>query len=339
MAPQNRAAYLDAVGTPLVVRDAPYTAPAKDQVTILNHALAINPVDVGMQMLGILITEWPYILGCDIAGVVHEIGSEVTQFKPGDRVFAFVTGMEHQHPTSAFQLYTNAFQDRVTKIPDSLSFEAASVLPLAVATAASALFQTKYLGLEAPTLEAQQKEEYVLIWSGSSSVGATAIQFARNAGYRVITTASPHNEKFCQDLGAEKVFDYHTESIVEDVAAYLEGKQVAGIMDGTIHDWVLEKNIQIARKVKGKKRIASVNPPASGEHDGGVTVVGVADHFQGEIELCKKVFGDFLPQALANGSFRAKPDPQVVGKGLENLQAACDKLKAGVSATKIVVSL
>lgn len=53
----------------------------------------------------------------------------------------------------------------------------------------------------------------------------------------------------------------------------------------------------------------------------------------------RAIWRDFLPQALARGSFLAKPDPLVVGEGLESLQAACDRARAGVSAQKVVVVL
>ena len=55
--------------------------------------------------------------------------------------------------------------------------------------------------------------------------------------------------------------------------------------------------------------------------------------------ISKAIYQDYLPTALANGSFKPRPIPTVVGKGLEELQRGLDKLKAGVSATKLVVTL
>lgn len=56
-------------------------------------------------------------------------------------------------------------------------------------------------------------------------------------------------------------------------------------------------------------------------------------------DVSKAVYQDYLPQALKDGSFRPAPKATVVGKGLESLQGGLDKLKEGVSATKLVVSL
>lgn len=63
-----------------------------------------------------------------------------------------------------------------------------------------------------------------------------------------------------------------------------------------------------------------------------------AIHIQ-EPEVAKAVWGKYVPQALANGSLQCKPDPLVVGKGLEDVQAALNKHKQGVSGKKFVVTL
>ena len=58
-----------------------------------------------------------------------------------------------------------------------------------------------------------------------------------------------------------------------------------------------------------------------------------------ENEISQSIYGDYLPKTLADGSFRPHPKPTIVGHGLEQLQGSLDKLKAGVSATKLVVTL
>lgn len=58
-----------------------------------------------------------------------------------------------------------------------------------------------------------------------------------------------------------------------------------------------------------------------------------------DTEVSKAVYGDYLPKALQDGSFKAMPKATVIGNGLESIQAGFDKLKQGVSATKLVVSL
>lgn len=86
--PQNQAAYLDKAGTPLVVRDAPLPTPLASEIVVKNAAVAINPLDCHMLDLGVFIRTWPAIFGCDVAGVIYEVGEGVTGFKKGDRVIA-----------------------------------------------------------------------------------------------------------------------------------------------------------------------------------------------------------------------------------------------------------
>lgn len=85
----NQAAWLDGANKPLVVRDANMPQLGPDEILVRNSAVAINPVDWKVQN-GFYLDqlEMPFILGTDIAGVVHEVGSAVKNFKKGDRVLA-----------------------------------------------------------------------------------------------------------------------------------------------------------------------------------------------------------------------------------------------------------
>lgn len=86
---KNQAAWIDGEHKPLVVRDADLPRPGPEEIVVKNSAVAINPVDWKMQD-GFYLDqlELPFILGTDVAGVVHDVGSEVNDFKKGDRVLA-----------------------------------------------------------------------------------------------------------------------------------------------------------------------------------------------------------------------------------------------------------
>lgn len=58
-----------------------------------------------------------------------------------------------------------------------------------------------------------------------------------------------------------------------------------------------------------------------------------------QLDIAKVIYGDFLPQALANGTFKPAPPPLVVGHGLEQLQDAFELYRKGVSAKKLVITL
>jgi NADPH:quinone reductase-like Zn-dependent oxidoreductase len=95
------------------------------------------------------------------------------------------------------------------RLPKNVSFEDASTVGLGSITVGQGLFQKdKGLELEFPG-EGNGNGEWVLIYGGSTATGTLGIQFAKAAGYKVITTASPRNHELVKSRGADKVFDYN----------------------------------------------------------------------------------------------------------------------------------
>lgn len=83
----NKAAWLRKANTPLEVGEAPMPTAGPNELVIRNNAIAINPLDCHMQTAGVFVQHWPAIFGCDVAGVVQEVGSEVQgRFREGDRI-------------------------------------------------------------------------------------------------------------------------------------------------------------------------------------------------------------------------------------------------------------
>lgn len=83
----NKAAWLNEANTRLEVREAPMPSAEPNEIVIRNAAVAINPLDTHMQKAGVFVQQWPSILGCDVAGEVHEVGEGAQgRFKKGDRV-------------------------------------------------------------------------------------------------------------------------------------------------------------------------------------------------------------------------------------------------------------
>jgi len=190
MTPTNSAAWLRRRRAPLEVGPAPYTHPAPNEIVVRNRALAVNPVDWTIQLVGAPVFSWikpPFVLGRDVAGDVVELGRDVTRFKVGDRVLGHAVGCEKTRNTpaeSAFQHYTLLLDHLASEIPDTLAYEKAAVLPLGISTAACGLFQSDHLALQHPTADAQPTGQTLLVWGGSTSVGSNAIQLAVAAGIR-----------------------------------------------------------------------------------------------------------------------------------------------------------
>jgi NADPH:quinone reductase-like Zn-dependent oxidoreductase len=357
----------------LEVESTPATPPGPGQVVVRNHAVAINPLDWIIQVEGNLLYGWltyPTVLGTDVSGVVVELGEGVTRFSVGDRVLALAVGTDKDTNTGsegAFQQYTVVRERLTARIPDGMTFEEASVLPMAVSTAAAGLFQDRYLGLQLPSAAARPTGETVLVWGGSTSVGSNAIQLAVAAGYDVVTTASPKNFDYVRSLGASQVFDYSSPTVISDIVTALAGRTVAGAVSfGTTG---APACVTIMARARGKKFVAIATPPVDfaslGDPSRGrlerarVTVrlvaanialqlrarthgVGLRYIFGTDIknnEVSTAIFRDFLPAALVEGSYTATPKPTVVGHTVGDFQHAMDLQRAGVSATKLVVSL
>jgi NADPH:quinone reductase-like Zn-dependent oxidoreductase len=335
----------------------------------------VNPLDIVKQSTGNLMYGWlpyPSILGEDVAGEVVEVGAGVTRFVVGDRVVGYAVGMEKKRNHAAeggFQNYTVLRALLAAPIPASMTFEEAAVLPLAISTAASGLFQKDQLGLRHPTAVrgvATASSETVVVWGGSTSVGSNAIQLAAAAGYTVVTTASPHNHDRMRQLGATHVFDSASPTAVADVIASGAGTKVVGVL--AVGTGSAEPSVAIAAGT-GAKRVAMASPSVSflelPRRKGlSITFVrvmarlvasnialqsrcaprGIRARFIWGSSLMNNEVGpmlweDFLPSALAEGRYIAAPPAVVVGSGLEQVQAALDVLGRGVSARKVVVSL
>jgi NADPH:quinone reductase-like Zn-dependent oxidoreductase len=372
--PTNTAAWLRTENTPLGIGPAPYTLPGSNEILIRNQAIALNPVDRMVQAMGSKIMPWikpSFVLGYDVAGEVIAIGSGVTQFRPGDRVLGLAVGSDKRSNRSsegAFQHYVILRAHLASRIPDTLSYDRACVLPLGLATASACLFQKTTLNLAlpitTPTAPGASPRGTLLVWGGSTSVGANAIQLAVAAGYTVITTCSPSNFLFVKRLGASHAFDYRSASAVADITTPMRASESAGAV--AIGDGALDACIDIlAVCTCGSRAIATVSVPqpatlpprgfamarflftlfgffARSWVKGVVKRVKThmiwgTDVMEGEVG--RAVFQRFLPGALEDGRFVAAPESLIVGKGLEAVQEGMEIVWEGVSAKKVVVVL
>ncbi|KAF8608437.1 putative alcohol dehydrogenase [Ceratobasidium sp. AG-I] len=178
--------------------------PKGKEVLVKVTATAINPVDWKIAEYGIYIDEFPAVLGTDGAGIVEALGPEVTHLKKGDKIF--FQGLFKPADWGTFQQYTLVDSEIVSKIPDNISDNKASTVPLGSMTSVTGLFQKT--GIDFPENGPTATGRPVLILGGSSSVGQYAIQLARIAGFSpIVTTASAQHTEFLKSLGATHVFD------------------------------------------------------------------------------------------------------------------------------------
>lgn len=344
---KNRAAWItEARAKPLKVDEAPEWKAGPGEVVIKNAAIAINPVEWKIQDSGLLPFSYPGILGEDVAGTVEEVGEGVTRFHKGQRVMAYCHSIATKDPANgAFQLYSKVPDILAAPLPDALTFERAAVLPLALSTAAAGLFESTTLGLPLPPANgaaAPKGDATLVVWGAASSVGTAAVQLARASGLRVVATASARNHELVRSLGAEAVVDYTAPSVVQDVVAAVSGVggDLVGVFDAVSHGETIE-TIGKVLDAFGPTKVAMVLfPPGTlPENYKAVHTLSFSIPNPPHDHVGDGIWRKYVPHALAKGLLQAKPDPLVVGSGLESIQGAMDRQKAGVSAQKIVVIL
>ncbi|CAM6129773.1 unnamed protein product [Calypogeia fissa] len=337
--PSNTAAWQVAPkAKPLEVGPAEYTHPAEHEIVVKSCAVAINPIDCIMQDSARVPMKYPTPLGHDVAGEVVEVGSSVTRFRVGDRVLGHAAGMVSQRNCdNTFQEYCVLMDNMASPIPSSMSFEAASVIPLALSTAACGLYEKEYLNLQVPSVTPKPTGQVLVVWGGASSLGSNGIQLGVASGYEVFATASAKNFDYVKKLGASQVFDYRSNTVVNELVEALKGKTIAGLLDCITVNGVAEMCAEVLSRSEGRKFISTAQ--AAGELPGGVKAKWIFGLTLKDNEVSKAVYEDFLPEALAAGTFVPAPEPEVVGKGLHAIQDGLDALKKGVSAKKIVITL
>jgi NADPH:quinone reductase-like Zn-dependent oxidoreductase len=170
--------------------------PKSGEILVHNRAVAVNPVDWKIrnglgEMFGL---QLPFVPGCEIAGTIEEIGSNVRDFHPGDPVYGYVSLQRN----GGYAEYTIAKPDEIAPKPESLDFDSAAAVAVGALTSWQAIFDTA-------DLRAGQK---ILITGASGGVGSMAVQLAKAKGAYVIATASGKNEEFVRNLGADQFVDY-----------------------------------------------------------------------------------------------------------------------------------
>ncbi len=345
---ENQALWLPKHGSKFELKPAPYTQPAADEIVIRTHAVGLNIVDGIPRIAYRLIMPWltfPAIVGGDIAGEVIQIGANVTRYKVGDRIFGLGLGLEKTHnrpDEGAFQHYVVMRADMTAPIPADMTYAECAVFPIQLSTAATGLFNPDQLRLELPTAHPTDKKETVLIWGGSTGVGSNAIQLARYAGYRVVTTSSPHNFDYLKKLGATAVVDRNSKKAVNDLIKVIGDGPLAGSL--AIGNGSLKPVIQVAERTKGTKRVASAAPALltrlmSLNRPKGVTVSGIWGGALAGTFVGKAIYEDFIPTALSSGIYQSAPKAVVVGHGLSAIPSGLEQLKKGVSAKKLIITL
>jgi NADPH:quinone reductase-like Zn-dependent oxidoreductase len=212
-------------------------------VLVRVKACALNHLDIWVrQGIPAYRIALPHTSGCDVAGIIEEVGAEVADRKPGDRVFISpglscwrcefcLSGRDNHcltykilgaHVDGGYAELMKAPAINAIPIPSGLSFEQAAAFPLVSVTAWHMLF----------SLGGLRPGETVLVMGAGSGVGSMAIQIARAAGAKVITTVGAE-EKIAKtkSLGADGVILHTKEKIAERVKELTGGRGVHLVLE------------------------------------------------------------------------------------------------------------
>ena len=191
--------------------------PTGSQALVKIMAAGVNPVDTYLRTgIHAHAPKLPYTPGKDGAGVVESVADGVTKFKPGDWVYTANT------LTGTYAEFALCEESDLGLLPENVSFEEGAGIWTPYATSYRALFEKA----KATT------GETVLIHGASGAVGIAAIQWAKNAGLRVIGTASSEEGKeLVRAQGADAVFDHVDEDHLGEIREYTGGKGVDIIIE------------------------------------------------------------------------------------------------------------
>ncbi|KAK7684688.1 hypothetical protein QCA50_012271 [Cerrena zonata] len=167
------------------------------------------------------------VAGSDVSGIVEEVGKNVDTFKKGDIVNASLHGGINK--VGGFSKYVMVSPNATVKYPVGqlsdkpldigehpcgpiTSFESAAAVGVGLKTIALSF----YYNLGIPVDKLKNSNDYLLIWGGATATGILGIQIAKSVfGIKVITTASKKNHSLLSSLGADEIFDYNDDDVIE----------------------------------------------------------------------------------------------------------------------------
>ncbi|KIL93700.1 oxidoreductase [Fusarium avenaceum] len=328
----------------LTTGQRPVTSPGPLELLVRNKVVAANPSDWKVQTYGVLINDFPAVLGSELTGVVAAVGSNVTRFKAGDRVMCFALGvLQSNSNKAAFQTYTLMDEAATAHLPDNLTFEEGAVLPVGMITASIALF--KSLGL--PMGEKPEHEKgAIVVWSGASAVGVAALQIAHALGWSVFVTASPKHHEWLKELGATDAWDYRDPDVAQKIAQAIksEGLTIPGVVDARSEgsSFASVAAITSAADSADEIKVSTLAPwPADVSIPEMVQVhhTDCSRFTQEYPEIGRWVFGSWLQKALEEEEVKPAPRPHLIDGGLGSVQRMLDSLKAGASGEKFIVKV
>ena len=303
-----------------------------NEVLVRLKAAALNPADSYFRSLGpYLESDNPFVLGHDGAGVVEEIGPDVSDFVPGDEV-CFCNGGLGETPGTYAEFAVVPADQLVRKAPN-VTFEQAAALPLVLITCWESLYHRTNI----------QSGEFALVHGGAGGTGHMAIQLAALRGARVATTVSSDEKAdFVRALGAEKPIFYARENFVDVARGWADDRGVDVALDNVGAD-ALQKTY---KAMAPYGRVATLMGTAPDDAEETAYVNNLSIH--NVMMLTPMVLN--LRDKLATQAKAVEQGMKLLGEkkisvhiaetfNLKDIRAAHERLDAGGTMGKIVIRI
>ena len=200
-----KAAYIEKTGpsNSIIIGELPTPAVAQNQVLVKVGAAALNPIDTYVRSGAVAMElPMPFVVGCDLAGTVEAVGSDVTRFKLGDRVWGSNQGLLGRQGT--FAQFAAVDEKWLYPTPEVIDDVHSAAMALVGITAHLGLVRDAKL----------QAGETIFVNGGTGGVASSVIQMAKAIGAHVVTTAgSEAKAERCKTLGADHVILYKKEDV------------------------------------------------------------------------------------------------------------------------------
>jgi NADPH2:quinone reductase len=285
------------------LEDVPKPQMGAGQVLVRIHAAGINPVDTYIRSGAYAAKpNLPFTPGKDGAGTIEAVGSGVTGFKTGDRVYV------GESLTGTYAEYALCEAAQVHKLPDKVTFDQGAGINVPYATAYRALFQ-RAKGVAG---------ESVLVHGATGGVGIASVQLARAAGMNIIGTGgTAAGRKLVAEQGAQYVLDHRSPDYQKQILELTNGRGVDVILE-MLSNVNLGKDLTLLAKggrvaIIGSRGPVEINPRDAMSRDAIMLGVQLANATEKELASIHAV----LIAGLENGTLRP-----IVSKELPLAEAA-----------------
>lgn len=314
-----KAVYYDGHGGPdvLKVGDLPIPEAGPDQVLVKVAAAAVNPIDRrlrGGELQEYITRTFPVIPGWDFSGRIERVGSNVTDWAPGDEVVGLAFTWAIQQGTYAEYVPVDA--SAIAAKPSEIPFHEGAALPLVSLTAWQALHEYGQV----------QPGQNVFIQAGAGGVGSAAIPMAKHLGATVYTTCSGRNTAYVTERGADFAIDYTQVDYLDFL-----NDTVPGGMDLVLEALIDDKSVQDAIHLAsqgGTVVYMNNEPPAMPE----IQEKGIKTQF-----LHHRADGAMLAELVAMYASGALPLPPITVRELDDAADAHAVSEAGHTQGKVIL--